>query len=540
MSRDTDESSVQHIDRISQQRNEDSTSLPKVDMTLQVSNRSFSEMQDRNLRSSQTLLDSWNNLTIDDAAAVNSKKGGHADRVSKGELEGLAGETLKDDKQRAAFLKNIEEFEKRAKTDGLSQEEKERFYSQVKDVLEAGKTGNKFFDGDSLKTIASDMMKEAAYPGSVNQGPNPTCTAAALQSALFKAEPASIGALVRDLALTGQCKTADGSIITPNPNNLKPDRYQGEQQPYSRNSVDQLAQIGLLNVFWQRQAGPNGDNRELVGKIKYEEGYTRERIGDDRTRLMNYSSGKPQPLTQEVVISYPEPKRNPGDPPPMPGFAESVPMSGPRILNMANVHDMYSQLRGNHGNLKVISDQPGDTEPVFKPGSEKELQEFIERAKKENHGVMPAMVLGVFTDVEPFNADHREAYHSKDKDRSSGSDSRSMHAHHAVALFDVDPAKRTASVENQWGDNVDHTGKPGSKPQIALGDLFSAIHQKDMPQDQPAAKKEESPEEHARKYAKEYKEFVKELEHDPSVDREVVARHKEKLAKYVESWQIKE
>lgn len=464
-----------------------------------------------------------------------------ASRMTRSDLTDLAKQRLGDGKQLSSFLTDVGAFEKRAEKDKLTQADKEKFYRQVGDVLEASKTGNKFFNGDELKTIASDMVKEAAKPGSVNQGPYGTCTAAALQSALFKAEPAAIGGLVRELAVNGEYKTTDGSTIKPNPKNLKPDQYHTEQTPYSRNSVDQIAQVGLLNVFWQRRAGLDGKDPDQVGKLSYEEGHPRDFLGDTRTRLMDSSSGKPRPLTEEHTFIDSAMKRS--EDAPLFESSERRPIEGPRILDMANIHDMYSQLQGNKGTLKVISG--GGSDPVFKPKSAEELKDYIEKARKDNGGVLPAVVVGVFTNVEPFATDVKDAFYKQEKDKGSEPDAAQLHGHHAVALFDFDSSSDKSIIENQWGHNVDHTGKPGSKPPVALGDLYQAIKGK-APEKKEESEKEEPKEDKkekkydaeksAREYIDEYKKMVDELSADPDADPLKVFGHREKLLSYLNSW----
>ena len=470
-------------------------------------------------------------------ASDGAKRDKNLDKTSREELTGLAKDLLKDDDRLKPFLDNVETFEKRAKEEKLSTEEKERFYSQVKDVLEASKTGNKNFDGDYLKTIATDMVKAAANPGGVNQGSYGTCTAAALQSALFKAEPATIGGLVRDMALNGEYKTVDNSTITPNEMNLKADKFHGKT-PHDRSTVDQLAQIALLNIFWQRQEGLHGHEPEMKGKIKYEEGHVRDHINDDRTRLMDYSESKPKPFTESAEYIDPGYKNDQQQA----HFQnlEQRPIGGPRITDMENIAEMYSQIRGNHGNLKVISAEGGKS--VFKPKSQEELSDFIEKAKKENNGVMPAVVLGVHTDVEPFKTDIRDAFESQ---KGKDPEEAAIHAHHAVALFDSNQEKQTALVENQWGDKVDHTNKPGSKAAVAMKDLFRAIKGRDATEiesdrakqeEREQKKQPENPEEVARTWINEQEKLVKEMEGGTGVDQKRLLEQEMKLFDYYKSW----
>ncbi|MBX9688401.1 MAG: tetratricopeptide repeat protein [Candidatus Obscuribacterales bacterium] len=456
---------------------------------------------------------------------------------TRAELSDLALKLYKDDRRLEPFMKALEAFEGRAETDKISKEEREKFYGQVKDVLEASKSGNTNFTAEQLRDLGRDMMLEAADPGIANQGGYGTCTAASLQAALFKAEPATIGGLIRDLALNGDYKTEDGSQIVPNSKNLHNDKYQDAKSPYARNSVDQLAQVGLLNIFWQRRAGLEGAEPALKGKIKYEEGHPRDHLGDDRTRLMNYADSKPKSLSAIEEIFDPGRKLKEGTA----LFSTTVerPLSGPRILDMANVKDIYDQLRGNHKNLKVIS--ANGSAPVFKPQSKEELVKFLENAKKENGGVLPATVIGVYTHIEPFKQDLKDAFYRKDE--SSSAKDTAVHAHHAVSLFDFDSMKDHAILENQWGHNVDHTGKAGSKPPVALEDLFKSIkgEEPELSRDKPEPRekteeKAPSSEERASKYIAAYKDMLTELHNDRDADPAKVFEHEKQLLSYFEDW----
>lgn len=446
------------------------------------------------------------------------------------QLEKLAGECFSDKEQLSKFLSNIEQFEQRARQQKLSREDIDAFYKQVRDVLQESKTGNRFFDGKFLQTLASDMMKEAADAGTVHQGPYDSCTAGALQTALFIAEPATIGGLIRDLALTGQYTTMDGSTVRLPERNMRPNPGQKEESGAIRNPVDQLAQVGLLNIYWQRQDKAN-DQTGLRGKITYEEDHPEDFVGDHGARLMDHSTNPPKPVSEKVSYIDPGFKRSPH----APSIATDAirPALAPKITDMASVSDMYSQLRGNKGKLKVI-DENGSP-PVFRPQSKEDLRRFVEQVRAENHGVMPPIVVGVYTAVEPFRSDRREGLRKPGSavrpDEPAGGDSR--HGRHAVVLTDLDSTVNHLTVQNQWSDNLDHTGQPGCKPKIELGDLYNAIK---PPQGDGKPPREKDPEQAANEYIQAYKQMAEKYARHPEADPHKVFEHTSQLYAYLSSW----
>ena len=72
----------------------------------------------------------------------------------------------------------------------------------------------------------------------------------------------------------------------------------------------------------------------------------------------------------------------------------------------------------------------------------------------------------------------------KPKDGGSVENLSSLHAHHALAVFDYDPKTGLVTVENSWGLSVDHTGREGSKPPIPIEQLYAA-YKDDGQEDKP-------------------------------------------------------
>ncbi|MBX9670590.1 MAG: hypothetical protein K2X93_23510 [Candidatus Obscuribacterales bacterium] len=84
----------------------------------------------------------------------------------------LVADVFKSPDEITTFKKNLAEFEKRAEVDGLTKADKEQIYGQLDRVMQDSKTGNKFYSSSELRTLASDMVRQAA------------CSTAALETAL--------------------------------------------------------------------------------------------------------------------------------------------------------------------------------------------------------------------------------------------------------------------------------------------------------------------------------------------------------------------
>lgn len=437
----------------------------------------------------------------------------------------LAEDVFETPAEFEAFKKDMDGFEKRAELDGLSKADKEEFYGQVGRVLEESKNGNNIYSQNDLRTIASDMMRQAHNPGLINQGVESTCTTAALETVLYIQEPATIARLVADVATTGRYVTTDGTVLPVPEHNLHPDKYKVDTPDEKKRSLaSHIAQPAMINIHWARQDEYLGQTG-LRGKISYEEGYPTDYVDDSHSRMMNYSKTPPEPFTTTVPKIDPTSSQR---------FANQYegqrPVGGPS-MSMQYLPDVYKQLRGNKGDLTVVNDKEGDG--VIKPTSEAHFSKIVEDAQARKKPIL----MGVYANRDPFLSDLSESYSNKKMTDEEKDAVRSMHAHHALVGYRYDAKSGDMEVENQWGNRVDHTGKAGQKNKLSVAAVYDTILEKALPPGTPGkSRSEPTPDE----YINQQRKFVETLEKDEDVNPRRTFEERLTLHKYLDHWGRKE
>lgn len=429
-------------------------------------------------------------------------------RLTKDQMLESAQQHLTDPMKLAEFRQDVESFENRAEGDGVSDIERETFYGQVGKVLDASAEGNQFYNQDQLRTIAGDMMKHAGSPGTVNQGTEPTCTTAAMESILYAKEPNTIGEVVSEAALTGQYETAGGAVIKIPERNLMPNKYALEDTPEqkARSLASNIFQPLAINIKWNGEDSYPGQEEGKKGKLVYEEGHPKDYIGDPQTRIMDYSQDPPRPVTEEHTYGDILADKDA----PIMINSEQRPASAP-LMFMDDLPRIYSDLKGREGALPAASYL--EAEGVDAPQSLDEFKKYLESSEYP-------VLLGVHANLEPFASD-LSAYNKKNDGRSDAEkeSESNMHAHHAVAAFDYDAETGMVSVENQWGAAADHTGGDGKAKQIPVEDLYRAFKGLSPEESQALSAKEDrkppTPDEIIDSQAKFVDEIAADAEQDP-------------------------
>lgn len=391
-------------------------------------------------------------------------------KMSRKEVLESAEKHLADPDKLKSFKENIEKFETRSADDNITDLQKETFYAQVGNVLKASETGNKFYNGEQLQTIASDMVRHAADPGSVNQGVEPTCTTAAQESVLYKQEPNTMGEVVSEAALTGQYVTASGDTIKIPEKNLMPDKYKADTpKEKARSLASHIAQPLLINMKWNNQDSYPGQDTGKKGNLVYEEGHPKDHPGDPQSRIMDYSSDPPVPVTDTVYTVDPLSDHS-DDNSPLISDVKIQPANAP-LMFMDDLPEIYSDLKGNEGKLTTVN--IAESEGVITPKSFEEFKNLFDTAARGEEG-KPSfpMLLGVHANLEPFHSDLSQYTKRPDQSKQEQEQESTMHAHHAAAVFDYDPKTGMVTLENQWGPKADHTGDEGEKPKIHIKDLY--------------------------------------------------------------------
>lgn len=440
-------------------------------------------------------------------------------RLTKEELQEKAAEHISDPEALTAFNQNIDKLEERAQGDGVSQVEKETFYGQVGKVLDASATGNDHYSGEKLSEIAQAMMKHGGAPGTVNQGVEPTCTTAALESVLYSKEPNTIGEVVSEAALTGQYVTASGDTIKIPERNLLPDKYKADTpEAKQRSLASHIFQPLSINMKWNNQDSYPGQGPGKAGDLVYEEGHPKAYPGDPQTRIMDYSGEEPEPVS-ELVSTIDPLQDNETIFAPM---QEDRPVNAP-LMFMDDLPKIYSDLKGREGSLTTVNIEEGGNVDV--PENQAEFEKLLESTNQD--GTTNPLLLGVHANLEPFTTDLKS--YSKNQSKEEQARESAMHAHHAVAVFGYDPETKMVEVENQWGPLADHTGEDGHREKIHVDDLYRAFKGLSAEERQALLDKEPDEKPSPDDIIDSQKDFVNEIAADEDQDPEKVWHERREL-----------
>ncbi|MDR3615556.1 MAG: FHA domain-containing protein [Candidatus Obscuribacterales bacterium] len=158
--------------------------------------------------------------------------------TEKRRLEAFSDRNFTNVNQKQRFDKLVQDFESRARTSGLDQNQMALTYHQINRLMKAGPDAP--LSVAERVRLSEQLMHEAAYPQLIDQGSNPTCNVATVENRIFTRQPDKAAQLVVDVATTGKYTTADGTLIdlTRVPGALRPD---AEANRAMQNSFDQMA-----------------------------------------------------------------------------------------------------------------------------------------------------------------------------------------------------------------------------------------------------------------------------------------------------------
>ncbi|MCC7531050.1 MAG: hypothetical protein IT342_21200 [Candidatus Melainabacteria bacterium] len=119
------------------------------------------------------------------------------------------------------FLQDMDRFNERARTSGLSAQEVSETYRHIERILQAG-PASRLSRGLRL-ALASQIMHNAAEPTEIRQNEN-TCSVASLEVRLYTRQPSAAAALVADVDTRGAYTGSDGTVVTLDAQSLTPSR----------------------------------------------------------------------------------------------------------------------------------------------------------------------------------------------------------------------------------------------------------------------------------------------------------------------------
>lgn len=339
-------------------------------------------------------------------------------RVERSRLEAQAAEKIFDARDLAQFHSDMTKLEQRGKTDQIKPEELAKTYQNVSRILEYN--GSSPTDAASRAVAARQIINEAADPTSVDQGYHNTCTVTSIGNRLYTRTPSDVAKVIADVVTTGEFKTADGTVVKVSPVNLAGE-YESMKVPPEgdrRSYAGQIFQTTAESIAWQQVSKEKG----IDWRYEQREPDPNRNPPDTGERVVDYKKNPP-----EVV------NNNAGVP------AEAGALVPDRVVKVSNA------ITGrNETDVLLEADQLSGKDNTTLIESEQALKDKLAELKKA--GKLPVM-LSVYTDNEPFKTD------------TGSTDAGGFGGGHVLNITDYDPTTGTVSIDNQWGENLDHTGK---------------------------------------------------------------------------------
>jgi len=343
----------------------------------------------------------------------------------------------------AQFISDMNAFEERARQSGLSEDEVRETYSQIIRLFDEPQeemTGEEqSANAPLLMTwqrvdIAQQVMNQAAYPTSIDQGPHPTCTVASIEARMYTLDPSAAAQMVADVALTGQYTfDQDGQTYTVH---VDPAAH-GESSDWSytsgnsRSYASEIFETAALNVYYALH--PLRDSETEY--IYVEDDSQGDAVDRDRDGFV-----------VETIVGGNETYRD------FTGLQSNA-LTG--IYNaIADEPDSEIIVSWGAAEVNINGDSTGiaaDTEDVMFVGSYDEFQSLV--ATLAADGALP-VIARVWTNGPPFGFEV------------------TAHSSHVLSVTGYTPGPPPmVEVDNQWGDSQDFFGSDA----LPLQDFYLAM-----------------------------------------------------------------
>lgn len=340
-------------------------------------------------------------------------------RIERARLSDLAQESMADQQDLQKFQQNMEDFERRAREQNLTAQEKARFYHEVTRLMEAGDSNNPDLpNGADRVHIAEQIMSHAANPQLIDQGQHNTCGVASLQSQMFTRNPTVAARLIVDVATEGGFQTTSGRTIELHPTLLKADSESKVHPPHdnTRSYASQLFQAAAISSEYssfrlQAQPRKPGELLEVADRSE-----TLEKHPD-----MNFKS-------DAAVVKFPG-------------------------LSADEIERINSEIAGDANPLSLIKHASAPPEGFgLNVSDERDLAGKLKALS--DGGKLPALIY-VDAGNEPFLAD------------SLGGVAGGSGAGHWVTVTAFNETAGEVAIDNQWGSGFD-------RPNMPLAELYAA------------------------------------------------------------------
>jgi len=228
------------------------------------------------------------------------------------QLMNKIGDSYEIPAQRVRFKALMNDFEVRAKADNLSLPEEANAFHQIRRILQ-GDVGSYLPFAERSK-LAEQLLYQAAYPQSIDQGSNNTCNVTTVEKRIFARQPSEAIRLVADVALSGKYVTAGGTLVDLSrvPGILQPDSQAKQLErafdpgnrdikiDEARSRASQIFEMTAVNMKYAREYKTS--RSDVVIYQKDNSGLK----GQEKERLVKYGIGADGRLTSKQLDDSPD------------------------------------------------------------------------------------------------------------------------------------------------------------------------------------------------------------------------------------------
>lgn len=365
---------------------------------------------------------------IDAAHPAKANETAHLERSRK-QLKDCAGKNIFIESELKRFENDMTDFEKRAAH--LGPKEIAKTYEALYQLMQEN-PGSRMSTVNRVR-IAEQVMHQAAYPTSIDQGQNNTCNVTDIEIRAYTLNPSAAAGLVSQVARFGSYITANGRLVIPHMKGILEPEAEEKKYPVAdgeRSWATRIFNQTAVNIYWSEQTKTPAGKEVLPGSIKYEthpklryNPDTKEVIdildkhADSGERLVDYSDSK------KPVLVYDE------------APAEKQALVEHPDLPTGAYEDLYQQITGSKEKGFVLAHESQEEPGLTAFRSREQLAARITDLK--HRGMLPA-ILKVNTKHEPFHT--------------------AEEGWHVINIVDFDQRSGLVSIDNTWGSTHDHLG----------------------------------------------------------------------------------
>ncbi|CAN5557758.1 hypothetical protein BH11CYA1_BH11CYA1_08800 [soil metagenome] len=354
--------------------------------------------------------------------------------------------------ERQKFSQDMQEFEQRAKEQGLSKEEVARTYHDMKDILML--KGESPLTGRERVRLVTGALDSASSPRSISQGDYETCQTNVIEARMFSKEPSKATDMLAQIAKTGEFTTVDGTKVKMDEVNLRAHGESAlnlERGAWARTYTSQVFQTAAINAALKME-----NEREVPPKdIRYLQTEHTDLVPEPKSDRILPSESQALPPNGEKLLDYNE------NPPKLIGEQSTT-------GNPEQMRSLYQQLTGHdRPDLFLVPKEMADQYQNYKAGStfanKEELGEMLSALRKKETGDIYAPI------IVHANSDTLLPTRRRHPLIGTANPAKIDGDLHTVNVIDYDEKTGMVKVDASWGNKRDFIEKP-----ITLEQLYNA------------------------------------------------------------------